>query len=88
MAKVQISINDELLGKVDSYCKDMFITRSGFISLLCSQYLQKNEVTKVLNNLQDSLIKICDGKVLSPEEEQELEDILHLITLVNNTTIK
>lgn len=86
MAKVQISIDDELLGKVDSYCKEKFITRSGFIAMVCSEHLQREQLSKSLNTLNDVLAKVTDGKVLSEEQQKEYDDFSALVRLFNLNT--
>ena len=83
MAKVQISIDDDLLVKVDDYCKKNCITRSGFISMMCSQWLQKEELTKTLNILQGAMLKVTEGKDLPPEQQQELDDYMRLVSMFN-----
>jgi metal-responsive CopG/Arc/MetJ family transcriptional regulator len=83
MAKVQISIDDDLLVKVDDYCKKNCITRSGFISMMCSQWLQKEELTKTLNILQGAMLKVTEGKDLPPEQQQEIDDYMRLVSMFN-----
>ena len=83
MAKVQISIDDDLLVKVDDYCKKNCITRSGFISMMCSQWLQKEELTKTLNIFQGVMLKVTEGKDLPPEQQQELDDYMRLVSMFN-----
>lgn len=83
MAKVQISIDDDLLVKVDDYCKKNCITRSGFISMMCSQWLQKEELTKTLNLLQGAMLKVTEGKDLPPEQQQEIDDYMRLVSMFN-----
>lgn len=46
--KVQISIKDELLQKIDEEAKNNFMTRSGYISYIITQHLKSNE--KIQNN--------------------------------------
>ena len=40
MAKVQISIDDVLLSEIDSFAEKNYQTRSGFISMACSEYIR------------------------------------------------
>lgn len=41
---VQISINDDLMNKIDAYAKDNFMSRSAFFSMLANQHFQGLEV--------------------------------------------
>lgn len=56
MAKVTISLADELLAKIDSRAKAMYITRSAFIATAVNQKIQADdalvlmpELTKAMN---------------------------------------
>ena len=39
MKRINITIDDELLNKIDSYSKKRYLSRSGFISFVLSTYL-------------------------------------------------
>ena len=41
--KLQISLNDDLLARVDKYADDNYLSRSGLISQALVQYLNQNE---------------------------------------------
>ena len=58
--KVNISINDELLERADSFCEKNYLSRSGLISLSLSQYLIAQEVNNLLRNMTISMQKIAD----------------------------
>lgn len=69
--KVQISVPDGLLERIDSYCKQNRYTRSGFISLCVGQYLDAKEASPELNQqFSDALQTMGDFllKKISAEE--------------------
>ena len=41
--RINITIDEDLLNRIDSYSKKCYLSRSGFISLVLSTYLNKVE---------------------------------------------
>ena len=80
MAKVQISINDDLLERIDQYCKQNFIARGFFISLIASKHLQTEQLMQTLAALQAAMEAISTGRELTPEQEQELEEYKRIVS--------
>lgn len=49
MAKINISIDDELLKKADNFAKKIYTSRSGLISIALVNYMNNQEaITKLL----------------------------------------
>lgn len=46
--RVTITINDELIKKIDQYAKDNFMPRSTFMALACKTYMEQVEVMKLM----------------------------------------
>lgn len=44
MAKVMISVSDDLLKKIDTYAEATYTSRSGLITLCMVEYLKNKEV--------------------------------------------
>ena len=82
MAKIQISLDDELLKRVDTYADDNYMSRSGLITLATTQFLNANEVTKAIVSLNTSMQKIADTGNLDPETMEQLEDWQRLANLL------
>lgn len=74
--KLNISMPDVLLDKVDDYAHRNAMTRSGLLQLAVAQYIQAQETMPSINNvfaLMGSLAKrAASGGVDSDEYEQEL----------------
>ena len=51
MAKVNITISDDLLKRIDEYADDNYTSRSGLISIATAQYLNANETMGLVKNL-------------------------------------
>lgn len=78
--KINITVPDTLLEKVDAYAEKNAMTRSGLIQLAVSQYLQAQEMMPNLNNafaLMGSLAKraASENGINSAAFEQELNDL-------------
>jgi metal-responsive CopG/Arc/MetJ family transcriptional regulator len=84
MAKIQISINDDLLKRVDAYADHTYNTRSGTITLALSQLLNSDEVVRAISSMAVSMSKIADKGSFDDEAKKELEDIQRLASLVSS----
>ena len=73
--KVQMSINDDLLQKIDAYADANYMTRSGFVSMACAQYLAAQEVQLAIKEMAACMRRIADSNKIEPEQLQQLEDI-------------
>ena len=74
MAKVQISIDDELLERIDRIADSNYMTRSGLISLSCTQYVNSQDVILAIRDMSRAMRKIADTGVVDDETMQQLED--------------
>lgn len=77
MKKIQISIDDNLLDRIDTYADNNYLTRSGFITLATSQFLNTQDVTKAIKDMAVCMQKISDNAdkgTVTKEMLQELED--------------
>ena len=55
MAKVQITMPDELLAKLDDYADRNYTTRSGAITMMVNNYLVSRELTVQMQQVTDAL---------------------------------
>lgn len=84
MAKIQISINDDLLKRVDEYADQTFNTRSGTISLALNQLLISSDVVRSINTMSLAMQKIADSGEIDAESRKELEDFERLSKMLVN----
>lgn len=78
MKKVQISIDENLLDRIDSYADQSYMSRSGFITLACSQYLNQAEVVYAIKDLSLAMQKIAKDKQVDKDTLEKLEDFERL----------
>lgn len=56
MAKINISIDDELLKKADKFAKKIYTSRSGLISIALVNYMNNQEsIIKLLEEIQEDI---------------------------------
>lgn len=74
MKKVQISIDDDLLERVDNYAESNYMSRSGLITVACNQYLNQFEVVLAIKDLSLAMQKIAKDKAINEDLIEQLED--------------
>jgi metal-responsive CopG/Arc/MetJ family transcriptional regulator len=60
MAKVNVTIPDELLKRVDDYADSNYTSRSGLITLATSEFLNAKEAMSMIKNLSLAIGKIAE----------------------------
>ena len=84
MAKVQITLDEELLKRIDTYADNNYMSRSGFLSLAATQYLNANEITSAIVSLNLAMQKVAETGNLDDETMQQLEDWQRLANMLTN----
>lgn len=82
--RIQVSMNDDLVAKIDAYCEEYYMTRSGFFSFVANQHLVKDEISKTLSALRSAMIKISEGKDLSDDEVKNLTENLTILDFLED----
>ena len=80
--KLGIALNDELLERIDRYADENYMSRSGLISLACTQFLNASEVTLAVKDLALCVRKIADNNEIDDESLQKLKDFERLSKLL------
>lgn len=81
MAKVQISIDDDLLSMIDKMADSMYMSRSGFVSYSCVQVINSNAAMLAITEVSLALRKISDTGEISDEDRKKLDDFENLVKL-------
>lgn len=76
--KVQITLDDALMKRVDAYADENYMSRSGLLSLAVTQYLNAAEVTKAIKEMAVCMRKIADNGTVDHETMEKLEDFERL----------
>lgn len=80
--KISISLPDELVQKIDECADDGGMTRSGFISLSCKQYIQQLEITQCLKSMSNAMNRIASTGVVDEDTQKELERFTQLADFI------
>lgn len=84
--KAQITLDDELMRRIDSYADECYMSRSGFISLACVQYLNQQEAFRLVKEMSVTLKKIAETGNVDEETRRELDDYERLCRMITSVT--
>lgn len=80
--KVQITLDDELMHRIDAYADENYMTRSGLISLSCVQFLNQQEAFSLVKQMSVTLQKIAETGNVDTETRRELDDYERLCRMI------
>lgn len=72
--KVNITVDEDLMRRVDEYAEANYLNRSSLISLATTQFLNAADVTKAVKDMAFTMRKIADAGTVDAETLRELED--------------
>lgn len=76
--KINITLNDDLLSRIDQYADSNYMSRSGLISLATTQFLNAADVTTAIKDMALCMRKIADNGTVDHETMEQLEDFERL----------
>lgn len=74
MAKINISIDDELLERADKYTVSLYTSRSGLISMALASFMNSQECILAIKDMSLAMRKIADTGIVDDETLQQLKD--------------
>lgn len=80
--KLQISLDDELAKRVDSYAEKNYLSRSGFIALACTDFLAQKEAIQAVKDISFSMRKIAETGTIDAEAEQQLKEFEMFVKMI------
>lgn len=81
--RVNMSLPEDLVKRLDEYAKENYTSRSGLVSLACNQFLLARDVRKTLIHVQAAMDSIAKTKQLSEEDAKQLDDFCRLLAMMN-----
>ena len=72
--KINITMNDELLARVDEFAKEQYTSRSGLISQAVVNYLNQQEAMKMLRMMSKAMQRIAETGTIDEDTQRELDD--------------
>lgn len=79
--RINISMDDSLVARLDDYCKKNYIKRSGFISSAVNRSLNESESLGYLKSLAFAMNKIADTSTIDSETKSILDDFARFAEL-------
>lgn len=80
--KVNITLDDSLMERIDQFADSKYMTRSGFVSLACSTYLQSQECMDAVKRMSFAMQRIAENNEIDEATQKELEDFTRLANLI------
>lgn len=85
--KIQISVSDELLARVDDFAKRTYMTRSAVFQQGALSYVSANETLAMLPVIQNILDNIDLSGEISEEDLKTVEDYQNAVKLIRKTMV-
>lgn len=82
--KVNISIDDKLMGEIDSFVARHYTTRSGFFAHASVNLLLQYEIRDSISSMSAAMKKIADTGDISEDTQRKLDDFQRLCELFTN----
>lgn len=76
--KVNVTLDEELLRRIDEYAEENYLNRSSLVSLATTQFLNSADVTKAVKDMAFTMRKIADNGEIDAESREQLEDFERL----------
>lgn len=76
--KVGITLDEELMQRVDEYAEENYLNRSSLISIATTQFLNTADVTKAIRDMALAMRKIADTGMVDEDTKRQLEDFERL----------
>lgn len=76
--KINVTLDEDLLRRVDEYSEENYLNRSSLISLATTQFLNAAEVTKAVRDMAVCIRTIADRGEIDEETTRQLEDFERL----------
>lgn len=73
--KVQVSMDNALVQRLDQYADDNYMSRSALVTLALTQFLNAQEVTSAVKDMAICIRKIADTGEVDSETQQKLSDL-------------
>ena len=71
--KVNVTMDEDLLKRVDDYADEHYTTRSGVVSLAVDQLVSTDELKSCIKRVTVAMESMAKGKELTAEERGDLE---------------
>lgn len=81
--KVNITLDEDLLQRIEDYADSNYLTRSGLITLATSQFLLQGEAFKAIVDMSLAMRKIAETGEVDQSVIDQLEDFERLARIIS-----
>ena len=86
--KIQISIDDNLLVRADTFANQNYLSRSGLVALSLSHYLRQEELLSSIKNCSLAIQKVAHEGKLDPKTVELFNEFQTVSNIVLNNKLK
>lgn len=72
--KVNVTLQDELVSRIDNFADENYMSRSGFLTLAAVQFLNTQDTMRLIRDMSLAMRKIADTGTVDSEVMAQLED--------------
>lgn len=76
MARVQISLDDDVLKQIDEYAKQVSLTRSAFLSMTAVEYIKAKRQTPIITNIFMQFASVINQRAKGEIDDAEYQKLL------------
>lgn len=80
--RIQISVDEELLSKVDQYADDNYTSRSGVFVQGAAAVVNQAAVLSAIRNISLAMKKIADTGDVEPSVLEQLKDFERMVNII------
>lgn len=80
--KVQVSLDEKLVERIDNYADANYMSRSGLISFATSQFLNQADVILMVKDMSLAMRKISEKGTVDHDTLEQLEDFERLCKMI------
>ena len=87
MIKVNVSLDDNLVRRMDEYAENNYLKRSSLVSLALTQFLNANDVANAIIEMSLCMRKIADSGEIDDSTLEQLEDFERLSKIIASSKL-
>lgn len=80
--RIQISVDEELLAKVDQYAEDNYTSRSGVFVQGAANIVNQAAVLSAVRNISLAMRKIADSGNVDPSALEQFKDFERMVNII------
>lgn len=85
--RIQISIDDDLLERIDKFAVKNFMTRSALLQQSALSYIQSREFLSLLPDMSMTLKNIAAKEDLSDEDSKQIKDMENVVSMFRSNMV-